>query len=73
MIAQDAGLTPSFCLLAPDSAVLQQQARQSAAALLAPLTHLPPTMVIPGKKTVNDVEKGKTTGVNIENNIIGEE
>lgn len=45
------------------SAVLAQNARTAAAALLPPLTHLPPTMVIPGKKTVEAIERGETVGL----------
>jgi hypothetical protein len=45
------------------SAVLQQNARTAAAALLPPLTHLPPTMVIPGKKTVQAIVKGEKVGL----------
>ncbi|WVQ94461.1 chorismate synthase [Kwoniella sp. CBS 9459] len=39
--------------------VLQQNARNAAASLLAPLTHLPPTMVLPGKSTVRAVVNGE--------------
>ncbi|GHJ85584.1 hypothetical protein NliqN6_1986 [Naganishia liquefaciens] len=39
-------------------AVLQQNARMASAALLAPLTHLPPTMIIPKSKTVKQILKG---------------
>ncbi|WWD16749.1 chorismate synthase [Kwoniella shandongensis] len=42
--------------------VLQQNARQAAAALLPPLTHLPPTMVLPGKATVDKVIHGESVG-----------
>jgi hypothetical protein len=49
--------------LHPSSAVLQQNARTAAAALLPPLTHLPPTMVIPGKKTVEAIAKGEKVGL----------
>lgn len=40
------------------SAVLQQNARKAAASLLAPLTHLPPTMVIPKSKTIKQILEG---------------
>ncbi|KAJ9102236.1 hypothetical protein QFC19_004780 [Naganishia cerealis] len=39
-------------------AVLQQNSRAASAALLAPLTHLPPTMVIPSSKTVKQILEG---------------
>ncbi|KAK8861348.1 chorismate synthase [Kwoniella newhampshirensis] len=42
--------------------VMQQNARAAAAALLPPLTHLPPTMVLPGKATVDKVVHGESVG-----------
>ncbi|KAK6906960.1 chorismate synthase [Kwoniella mangroviensis CBS 8507] len=52
--------------------VLQQSARKSAASLLPPLTHLPPTMVLPGKSTVQAVVNGKDVG-EVQNQKVGEE
>ncbi|OCF58287.1 chorismate synthase [Kwoniella mangroviensis CBS 10435] len=52
--------------------VLQQNARKSAASLLPPLTHLPPTMVLPGKSTVQAVVNGKDVG-EVQNQKVGEE
>lgn len=54
------------------SAVLQQNARTHAASLLPPLTHLPPTMVLPGKDAVKAVLKGETIG-EVQNQKTGEE
>lgn len=56
----------------PYSMVLQQNARSAAAALLPPLTHLPPTMVLPGKETVQKVLNGKQDAV-VQNQKSGEE
>ncbi|WVW79776.1 chorismate synthase [Kwoniella bestiolae CBS 10118] len=52
--------------------VLQQNARKSTASLLPALTHLPPTMVLPGKSTVQAVVNGKDVG-EVQNQKIGEE
>ncbi|WWC98923.1 chorismate synthase [Kwoniella sp. B9012] len=52
--------------------VLQQNARKSAASLLPALTHLPPTMVLPGKSTVQAVVNGKDVG-EVQNQKVGEE
>lgn len=41
-------------LLPQNSAVLQQNARHTAASLLPALTHLPPTMAMPSQKAVVD-------------------
>ncbi|RXK41448.1 chorismate synthase [Tremella mesenterica] len=48
--------------------LLQQNARQAAAALLPPLTHLPLTMVLPGKGVVNDA-----AGEKVQDNKVGDE
>lgn len=48
-------------------AVMAQNARMASAALLAPLTHLPPTMVLPGKKGK------KEEGVKVQDNTVGDE
>jgi chorismate synthase len=53
--------------------LLQQNARKSAASLLPPLTHLPPTMTLPGKKTVEQVLNGQSAGETVQNNKTGEE
>lgn len=55
-----------------DSMLMQQSARKSLASLLPPLTHLPPTMVLPGKKTVEKVLNGDLDG-QIQNNKTGDE
>jgi len=52
--------------------VLQQNARSAAASLLAPLTHLPPTMSLPGKQTVEKVLAGQS-GILSEENKVGDE
>ncbi|WWC60008.1 chorismate synthase [Kwoniella dejecticola CBS 10117] len=52
--------------------VLQQNARKATASLLPPLTHLPPTMVLPGKSTVQAVVNGKDVG-EVQNQKPGEE
>lgn len=38
----------------PPSAFLVQKSRQAAAALLPPLTHLPPAMAFPNQKQIKD-------------------
>jgi chorismate synthase len=53
--------------------VLQQNARRTAASLLPPLTHLPPSMVIPGKSTVQAVSSGKAQGEAVQDQKVGEE
>ncbi len=52
---------------------MQQNARMASAQLLAPLTHLPPTMVLPGKATVQKVLNGDSEGVAVQNNKTGDE
>ncbi|WRT65472.1 chorismate synthase [Kwoniella shivajii] len=52
--------------------VLQQHARKSVASLLPPLTHLPPTMVLPGKSTVQAVVNGEDVGA-VQSQKVGEE
>lgn len=63
----------SFCADFTCSCVLQQNARMSSAQLLAPLMHLPPTMVLPGKRTVQKVLNGETEGIAVQNNKSGDE
>ncbi|ORY29563.1 chorismate synthase [Naematelia encephala] len=53
--------------------VLQQNARTASASLLAPVTHLPPTMVLPGKDTVTKVVNGDAQGEVVQNNKSGDE
>jgi len=55
------------------SMLMQQNARTTAAALLPPLTHLPPTMVLPGKEVVDKVVNGQGLGEKVQNNKTGEE
>ncbi|WVR04023.1 chorismate synthase [Kwoniella sp. DSM 27419] len=52
--------------------LLQQNARTAAAALLPAPTHLPPTMVLPGKKTVEKVVNGEQIA-EVQSNKLGEE
>lgn len=54
------------------SMVLQQNARLTAASLLPDLTHLPPTMVLPGKSTFQKVKEGQSVG-EVQNQKVGEE
>jgi chorismate synthase len=54
------------------SMVMQQNARSAAAALLPRLTHLPPTMVLPGKDTVEKIRRGEEV-VQVQNQKSGEE
>ena len=51
---------------------MQQNARKTAASLLPPLTHLPPTMVLPGKAQVEQVLKGNSAE-QVQNNKSGDE
>ncbi|KAK4684828.1 chorismate synthase, partial [Tremellales sp. Uapishka_1] len=53
--------------------VLQQNARVAAASLLPALTHLPPTMVLPGKKTVQDILSGNVDDLQVQGQKAGEE
>ncbi len=53
--------------------VLQQNARVTAASLLPKLTHLPPTMVIPAKGTVQKVVNGDANGEKVQGQKTGEE
>jgi chorismate synthase len=53
--------------------LMQQNARTTAASLLPALTHLPPTMVLPGKKTVEKVLNGEMSGEQVQNNKSGDE
>jgi chorismate synthase len=53
--------------------VLIQNSRKTAAALLPPLTHLPPTMVLPGKGYVQKVANGEISGEVVQNNKSGDE
>jgi len=53
--------------------VLQQNARVTAASLLPALTHLPPTMVLPGKGTVQMVVNGDANGEMVQGQKSGEE
>lgn len=55
------------------SMLLQQNARTAAAALLPPLTHLPPTMVLPGTNVVDSVVNGNGLGEQVQNNKSGDE
>ena len=55
------------------SMLMQQNARVTAASLLPPLTHLPPTMVIPGKSTVQKIAKGEMDGELVQDNKPGDE
>ncbi|KIR96391.1 chorismate synthase [Cryptococcus deuterogattii 2001/935-1] len=52
--------------------VLQQNARLTAASLLPDLTHLPPTMVLPGKGTIQKIKEGQSVG-EVQNQKVGEE
>lgn len=52
--------------------VLQQNARLTAASLLPDVTHLPPTMVLPGKNTVQRIKEGQIAG-EVQNQKVGEE
>jgi len=53
--------------------LMQQNARTTAASLLPRLTHLPPTMVLPGKDTVQKAANGDSQGEKVLNNISGDE
>jgi chorismate synthase len=59
ILNDDTPLHRSPTLALTPSAVLQQNARTHAASLLPPLTHLPPTMVLPGKDVVQKVAAGQ--------------
>ena len=53
--------------------VLQQNARVTAAALLPSLSHLPPSMVIPAKKTVQKIINGDAELEQVQGQKMGEE
>jgi chorismate synthase len=55
------------------SMLLQQNARRAAAALLPALTHLPPTMVLPGNATVLAVANGNPGGEAVQDQKPGDE
>jgi len=55
------------------SMVLIQNSRKAAASLLPALTHLPPTMVLPGKGFVKKVANGGDAGETVQSNVVGDE
>jgi chorismate synthase len=52
--------------------LMQQNARLMTASRLPALTHLPPTMTLPGKDTVEKILHGDSVG-QVQNNKSGDE
>ena len=55
------------------SMILQQNARVSAASLLPKLSHLPPSMILPGQETVRKIANGDEKGDMVQSQKSGEE